>query len=109
MAHRAEIGKRSGTATGMIVGKENLSMTQPSISQLFTQHPESVGETYGEHFGVAMRYSGRLFVASFCAFVHAFLPFCFEKTASGMVRKMVADMDRRMGQPVPASQGVAAE
>jgi Family of unknown function (DUF6356) len=69
---------------------------------LFTAHPHAVGESYGEHFGVAMRYSGRLFYASFCAFVHAFLPFAYEKTASTMIRGMVADMDRRTHQPAPA-------
>jgi hypothetical protein len=70
-------------------------MAQPGITELFTRHPEAVGETYGEHFGVALSYSGTMFKAAFCALVHAFLPFCFEKTASGIVRRMVADMDRR--------------
>ncbi|MEI8144369.1 MAG: DUF6356 family protein [Alphaproteobacteria bacterium] len=68
-----------------------------TLTSKFTDHPHAVGESYGEHFGVAMSYSGRMFVASFCAFVHALLPFMFEKTASTMVRKMVADMDRRTG------------
>jgi hypothetical protein len=76
-------------------------MSQANLSKLFTQHPEAVGESYGEHFGVAMRYSGRLFAASFCAFVHAFLPFLFEKTASTMIRGMVADMDRRTAPATP--------
>ncbi len=83
-------------------------MPQSSLSKLFTDHPHSVGESYGEHFGVAMHYSGRLFAASFCAFVHAFLPFCFEKTASTMIRKMVADMDRRVAQPHQPPAGIAA-
>lgn len=84
-------------------------MPQAKIAQIFTGHPHAVGESYTEHFGVAMRYSGRLFAASFCALVHAFLPFCFEKTASGMIRRMVADMDRR-SQPAPiAAPGIAAE
>lgn len=76
---------------------------------LFTAHPDAVGESYGEHFGVAMRYSGRLFAASFCAFVHAFLPFLFEKTASTMIRKMVADMDRRTQPASAAARLEAAE
>jgi hypothetical protein len=84
-------------------------MPQPSLVKLFTQHPETVGETYGEHFGVAMRYSGRMFAASFCAFVHAFLPFCFEKTASTMARRMVADMDRRNAHPSAPVQVAPAE
>lgn len=62
----------------------------------FTAHPHAVGESYSQHFGVAMSYSWRMFKASFCAFTHAFLPFAFEKTASTMVRQMVSDMDRRI-------------
>jgi hypothetical protein len=62
---------------------------------LFTHHPDSVGESYGQHFGVAMSYAGRMAAASVCAFVHAFLPFLFEKTASRMLREMVAEMDAR--------------
>lgn len=68
-------------------------------SNPFTAHPQAVGESYGEHFGHAMSYAGRMFVASFCAFVHALLPFLFEKTASTMIRQMVAEMDERMGAP----------
>jgi hypothetical protein len=84
-------------------------MAQPGLTRLFTQHPEAVGESYGEHFGVALRYSGKMFAAGFCALVHAFLPFCFEKTASGIVRGMVADMDRRTAHPAPQAQPAPAE
>lgn len=71
----------------------------------FTAHPHAVGESYTEHFGVAMSYSFRMFRAGFCALVHAFLPFAFEKTASTMVRQMVADMDRR----IPAAPKAAVQ
>ena len=84
-------------------------MSERGVTQLFTDHPASVGETYTEHFGVAIRYSGTMFKAAFCALVHAFLPFLFEKTASGIVRRMVADMDRRTAKPAAAPQIVAAE
>lgn len=83
-------------------------MPQP-VSKLFTNHPHAVGETYGEHFGVALRYSGRMFAAAFCALVHAVLPFCFEKTASRIVRGMVADMDRRTAHAAPPARAVPAE
>lgn len=65
-------------------------------TNLFTAHPHAVGESYTQHFGVAMSYSWRMFKAAACALVHAFLPFAFEKTASTMVRQMVADMDKRI-------------
>jgi Family of unknown function (DUF6356) len=67
--------------------------------QAFITHPHSVGESYGEHFVAAMRYAGTFFFCAFCAFVHAFLPFLFEKTASTTVRRMVANMDARMAAP----------
>jgi hypothetical protein len=77
-----------------IVG--SIPVSDNSQTNPFTAHPHAVGESYTEHFGVAMSYSWRMFKASFCALVHAFLPFAFERTASTMVRRMVADMDKRV-------------
>ncbi len=50
--------------------------------KFFTQHPASVGETYFQHFCVAFSFAWALFGAAFAALAHAFLPACFEKTAS---------------------------
>lgn len=83
-----------------------------TIKSLFTAHPEAVGENYGEHFGVALRYSGRLFAAGGAALVHAFLPFLCEKTASTAVKAMYADMTRRGATstlPAAESAPLAAE
>jgi hypothetical protein len=68
---------------------------QTSLKDLFTEHPHAVGESYGEHFGVAMSYSGRLFLASCAAFVHAFLPFLCVTTASSAIKSMYANMTKR--------------
>jgi Family of unknown function (DUF6356) len=76
-------------------------MSDNTQTNPFTSHPHAVGESYTEHFGVAMSYSWRMLKASFCAFTHAFLPFAFEKTASAMVRQMVADMDKRTPHAQP--------
>jgi hypothetical protein len=65
------------------------------LARLFTAHPNAVGETYGEHFGVAFSYGLRLIGAGLCALVHAVLPFLFEKTASASIKAMYADMMRR--------------
>jgi hypothetical protein len=59
-----------------------------SLEELFTAHPRAVGESYGEHFGVAMSYSLRLFAAAGAAFVHAFLPFLCVTTASRAIKGM---------------------
>jgi hypothetical protein len=70
------------------------------LENLFTAHPRAVGESYGEHFAVAMSYSARLFAASFAAFVHAFLPFLFVATASRAIKDMHASITQR-GMPAP--------
>jgi len=66
---------------------------------LFMAHPRSVNESYFQHMGVALRYAGTFAFCSFCALVHAFFPFLFEKTASTIVKKMVANMNARMDAP----------
>ncbi len=65
------------------------------LTDAFTAHPASVDETYLEHFAFALRFSGLLFAAAFAALVHAFLPFLFEKTASGLIRRLYARIEYR--------------
>lgn len=62
-------------------------MTQ-RIAKLFTQHPDTVGETYLGHLRFAAWFSSRLFLAGGAALVHAFLPFQFETTASRIIREL---------------------
>lgn len=69
-----------------------------SLKAKFTEHPETVGETYGEHFVTASGFSFALFKAAFCCAVHAILPFAFEKTGSecitGLYDRMVTNRSR---------------
>ena len=51
----------------------------------FVRHPQSVGESYGEHAVFAGRFGCKLLLAGMAALVHAILPFASEKTASKMV------------------------
>ena len=60
--------------------------------KLFLEHPQTVGETYPEHFSVAMTFSLRLAAASLMCAVHAFLPFLFTKTGSKMITELHEDM-----------------
>ena len=71
-------------------------MAKP-IARLFTDHPQSVDETYFEHMRFAAGFSARLFMAAGAALVHALLPFCFERTASGMIKAMHHRMHNRNG------------
>jgi hypothetical protein len=87
-------------SVGFIAGRPAML---DSLKNRFTQHPHALEETYGQHFGHAMSYSGRLLKASFCAFMHALFPFLFEKTASNEIRAMYAEMTAR-GATAPVSQ-----
>ena len=56
------------------------------IAEMFTRHPASVGETYGEHMLVASSFGLKLLLAALACFVHALLPFLFERTGSTAMR-----------------------
>lgn len=64
------------------------------MKKLFTQHPESVGETYVEHLQIASKSGFKLVVAGFACLIHSIFPFLFITTASRTVQeinqKMVA-------------------
>ena len=70
-----------------------------TVSRAFCEHPASVGESYSEHFVTAGGFGWALFKASVACFVHALLPFAFEKTASTAITdlhaRMVSNRDRR--------------
>ncbi len=58
----------------------------------FTDHPASVGETYGEHMVAAASFGGHMLLGSLVCFVHALLPFLFVKTGS----RIITDLHERM-------------
>jgi hypothetical protein len=60
--------------------------------KLFLEHPETVGESYSEHFFVAMSFSIRLGAACLMCAIHALLPFLFTKTGSKMITELHDDM-----------------
>jgi hypothetical protein len=59
-----------------------------SLKAKFTDHPITVGETYGEHFVSAMGFSMSMLKAAFCCGMHALLPFAFEKTGSDCITEL---------------------
>ncbi|MEM8815532.1 MAG: DUF6356 family protein [Pseudomonadota bacterium] len=69
-----------------------------SLKARFTEHPATVGETYGEHFVSAMGFSLAMLRAAFCCAVHALLPFLFVKTGSecitGLHDRMVTNRSK---------------
>lgn len=59
-----------------------------NLAKKFTDHPATVGETYGQHFVTAMGFGLALIKAAFCCIVHAILPFMFEKTGSACITEL---------------------
>ncbi|MEO6929511.1 MAG: DUF6356 family protein [Casimicrobiaceae bacterium] len=60
-------------------------MTNP-----FTAHPATVGETYAQHFRFALRFGMLMTLGGLAALVHALLPFCFVTTAGRISDELVA-------------------
>jgi Family of unknown function (DUF6356) len=56
--------------------------------KFFTNHPESIGETYFVHLWVALGFAFALFGAACAAFIHAIFPAWFEKTASQKITEL---------------------
>jgi Family of unknown function (DUF6356) len=67
-------------------------MDSMNLHQLFTEHPESVGETYGEHMVRASCFGGRMVLAGLACMVHALLPFIFVRTGSQAIDELHARM-----------------
>ena len=73
------------------------------LKRLFIEHPQSVGESYTEHLGVASSYGFRMIGAGFACLVHAVLPFLFVRTGSGTIVRLHDRMSARIGPAMPTA------
>lgn len=70
--------------------------------KLFTRHPASVGESYGEHLAVASRFGFRMILGGCACLVHGLLPFLFVRTGSKQVSTLHRTMvTHRQRKPLP--------
>ena len=60
---------------------------------LFYKHPEAEGMTYRQHVTRALWLSGQMAYGSICLLVHGLVPAWFEKTGSGVIRGLYAEID----------------
>lgn len=67
--------------------------------RLFTEHPATVGETWGEHWVFASRLGGRMVLAGLACMIHAWLPFLFKRTASTAIKELHPLIVDRGGPP----------
>ena len=66
---------------------------------LFTRHPQEVGETYFQHMGVAARTGFKLAGGALACFVHAVFPFLFVTTGSQTIEKLHRQIHKRVDAP----------
>ncbi|ARS25846.1 DUF6356 family protein [Sphingomonas sp. KC8] len=69
------------------------------FDRLFLAHPRSVNESYGEHFGVALRFGAAMMASGAACMVHALLPALFVRTGSNAVKRLHAQMAARQPSP----------
>lgn len=62
------------------------------MARHFTEHPATVGESYGEHFRVALGFAASLSAAAGAALVHAVVPSLCTRSASSRI----CDLHERM-------------
>ena len=65
------------------------------MSNLFTKHPESVGENYFSHFAKAFSFCVKLLVLSYKSLVHAILPFIYVDATSSKIKELNDQMQQR--------------
>jgi len=87
-----------------------MALEAEMIRSLFLSHPESVGESYLEHQGVAFSFAAELFVASLACAVHAIVPGLCTRTGSRAIDRLHARMvaNRHAKACEPQTQTLAA-
>lgn len=69
----------------------------------FTEHPASVGESYGEHLVMASGFGIRMILGGFACLLHGLLPFLFVRTGSAQIAELHDTMvANRRRKPMPA-------
>ena len=89
------------TAAPSLMGAAMTSL----IQRWFAEHPDSVGETYGQHFRTAARFGLAMVSGGLACLAHALVPALFERTGSRTVKRLYAEMTARQpGMPRPAHE-----
>jgi hypothetical protein len=74
------------------------------LGTLFSEHPATVGETYGEHLAHASGFGFRMILGGLACLVHGLLPFLFVRTGSATIAALHTSMvTHRRTQPAGAA------
>jgi hypothetical protein len=74
------------------------------VFKMFTAHPESLGESYGEHLAAASSFGARMILGGIACMLHGLMPFLFSRTASRAISELNEQMlARKNGVPAPVA------
>ncbi|WP_108790035.1 DUF6356 family protein [Erythrobacter sp. Alg231-14] len=69
-----------------------------TLHNAFTQHPASVGESYGEHLAHASGFGLRMIAGGVACVLHGLFPFLFIKTGSRQITTLHGRMVTHRGK-----------
>lgn len=73
------------------------------LRKVLCEHPESVGETYGEHFFQAWRFGLKMILGGLACLVHGLIPSLFKKTGSATIVDLHDCMVASRAKQTPAA------
>lgn len=62
------------------------------LARLFSDHPQAVGESYGQHAFVASSFGLRMLAGGLACLIHALVPGLFTATGSRVIAQLHDDM-----------------
>lgn len=77
------------------------------LRKYFTDHPRTVGESYGQHLAIASGFGISMVAGGLACMIHSIVPGWCESTASGIVRDLYNRMEGRL--PAPAKPAMSIE
>lgn len=66
--------------------------------KIFTSHPNSIGETYWQHFCFATKTGAKLVYGGLACIIHGIFPFLFATTGSDTVLGLADCMAKRQAE-----------
>lgn len=66
------------------------------MKNIFTDHPNSIGESYFEHFCFAFKFGAQMMIGGLACILHSIFPFLCKTTASDYLLKMTHEFLSRI-------------
>ena len=79
------------------------------MKKAFTEHPQSVGESYIEHMGTAFGFGIKMILSGIACLIHGLFPFLFTMTGRNCINtlhdRMVVNRCKAPSQPLADPMG----